>query len=57
MNICAFAGVLNYRMHGATIKILSGTFLVLRRNERVTIISAYWCSSKYPVLLSNINET
>ena len=35
--------------------LLSETFLVLRRNERVTITNAYWCASKVPGIIVKYN--
>jgi hypothetical protein len=40
-----------------SLRLLSETFVILRRNERDIIINIYWSSLMYPLFLSDFNET
>ena len=40
-----------------SLQSLSGTFLIFRRTERDMIKSVYWSHVKYPLFLSDFNET
>ena len=39
------------------LQLLSETFLTLTKNERVMIKIVCWCSCKYPLILSDFNDT